>query len=118
MKHKRITELRDLLLDRLRANVPDLKVLGSMEKRLAGNLSLVFPNISGDSLVEVLGDRLALSTGSACSSSSSEPSHVIAALGVSDADAHAALRISIGRFNTREEIAQASDLLLSVVGGE
>ena len=57
---KRITELRNLLLDQLRANVPDLKVLGSMEKRLAGNLSLVFPNISGDSLVEVLGDRLAL----------------------------------------------------------
>ena len=43
---------------------------------------------------------------------------MIAALGISDADAHAALRISIGRFNTREEIAQAGDLLLSVVGGE
>ena len=115
---KRITELRDLLLDRLRANIPDLKVLGSMEKRLAGNLSLVFPNISGESLVEVLGDRLALSTGSACSSSSSEPSHVIKALGVNDADVHAALRISIGRFNTCEEIAQVGDLILSVVGGK
>ena len=111
---KRIIALRDLLLNQLRENIPELMVLGSMEHRLSGNLSLVFPNISGNSLVAALGDRLAVSTGSSCSSISSEPSHVIKALGVDDDIAGAALRISIGRFNTEEEIRQAAGLLLSI----
>ena len=111
---KRIAELRDLLLNRLREHIPNLMLLGNMEKRLSGNLSLVFPNISGNSLLAALGDRLAVSTGSSCSSTSSEPSHVVRALGVGDEVANAALRISIGRFNTQEEIEQAANLLLSV----
>ena len=116
-ENKRIIALRDLLLDQLRESVPELTILGSMEHRLSGNLSLIFPNISGNSLVEVLGDRLAVSTGSSCSSVSSEPSHVIRALGVGDDAASAALRISIGRFNTEEEIRQAAVLLLSIITG-
>ena len=112
-ENKRIIALRNLLLDRLREDVPGLMVLGSMEHRLSGNLSLIFPNISGNSLVSALGDRLAVSTGSSCSSIKSEPSHVIRALGVDDDVAGAALRISIGRFNTEKEIKQATDLLLS-----
>lgn len=113
-ENDRITALRDMFLNQLRESVPELKVLGSMEHRLAGNLSLIFPNVSGNSLIEALGDRLAMSTGSSCSSVSAEPSHVIRALGVSDEMANAALRISIGRFNTEEEIQQAAHLLLSI----
>ena len=113
-ENKRITTLRNLLLEQLRESVSGLTVLGSMEHRLSGNLSLIFPNISGNSLVEALGDRLAVSTGSSCSSVSSEPSHVIRALGVGDDAAAAALRISIGRFNTEEEIRQAAVLLVSI----
>ena len=113
-ENKRIIALRDLFLNQLRESAPELTILGSMEHRLSGNLSLIFPNISGNSLVEALGDRLAVSTGSSCSSVSSEPSHVIRALGVGDDVASAALRISIGRFNTEEEIQQAANLLLSI----
>lgn len=116
-ENERITGLRDLLLNRLRESVPGLLVVGSLEHRLAGNLSLIFPNVSGNSLVEALGDRLAMSTGSSCSSVHSEPSHVIKALGISDGLAGAALRISIGRFNTEEEIRRASDLLLPAASG-
>ena len=116
-ENKRITALRDLLLNQLRKNISELLVLGSMEHRLSGNLSLVFPNISGNSLVSALGDRLAVSTGSSCSSISSEPSHVIRALGVGDDIASSALRISIGRFNTDKEIRQAASLLLSIITG-
>ena len=114
---ERVTGFRDLLLDKLHKEVPDLLVLGNMENRLAGNLSLVFPFISGNNLVAALGGRLAVSTGSSCSSVSSEPSHVIKALGIGDEKAHAALRISIGRFNTEAEIEKAADLLLSVATG-
>ena len=116
-ENERITGLRDLLLNRLRESVPGLLVVGSLEHRLAGNLSLIFPNVSGNSLVEALGDRLAMSTGSSCSSVHFEPSHVIKALGISDGLAGAALRISIGRFNTEEEIRRASDLLLPATSG-
>lgn len=114
---KHITALRGLFLDRLLEQMPNIEVLGTMKKRLPGNLSLVFPNVSGDNLLTVLGDRLAISTGSSCSSIRSEPSHVVRALGRSDEGAHAAVRISIGRFNTEEEMEQAADLLLSVAVG-
>ena len=117
-ENERIIQLRDLLLNRLREKIPGLMVLGNMQKRLSGNLSLVFPNISGNSLVTALGERLAVSTGSACSSTTSEPSHVIRALGVTDDISSAALRISIGRFNTQEEVEQAANLILSVAVGE
>ncbi len=115
---ERLLALRDLLLARLQTSIPELQVLGSMKQRLPGNLSLVFPNVSGDHLLARLGERLAVSTGSSCSSSSTRPSHVIRALGVGEDVANAALRISIGRFNTKEEIEQAADMLLSVAAGE
>ena len=110
----RVKAMRDMMLDQLRESVPDIQVLGDMERRLPGNLSLIFPSISGNTLVAALGDRLAISTGSSCSSTSSAPSHVIEALGVGDAKSRAALRISIGRFNTEEEINQAATTLLTM----
>ena len=112
----RILELRELLLQKLLKAEPELAVLGNLEERLSGNLSLVFPKVSGNSLVAALGERLAVSTGSSCSSVTAEPSHVLKALPNVD-EAHAALRISIGRFNTKEEIEQAADLLLAVALG-
>ncbi len=114
---RRLAELRDLLLSRLQQNISDLRVLGSMEHRLPGNLSLVFPHVSGNTLVARLGEQLAISTGSSCSSISAEPSHVIRALGLGEAIASAALRISIGRFNTKDEIEQAADWLLTAATG-
>ena len=115
---KRIRRLRDMLLDQLLEVNPDIRVLGNFDKRLPGNLSLVFPDTTGNSIVAKLGDRLAVSTGSSCSSTSSEASHVIKALGIGNEMARAALRVSVGRFNTEEEMSQAADLLLSVTTKE
>ena len=111
----RIGGLRDLLLGRLRERLPGIVVLGSMEARLAGNLSLLFPGVAGSSVVAALGERLAVSTGSSCSSVRAEASHVIRALGVGDEVAGAALRVGIGRFNTEGEMERAADMLLAVV---
>ena len=111
----RIKDLRDTMLNRLQEAIPDVKVLGDLEKRLPGNLAMIFPNISGSKLINKLGNCIAMSTGSACSSTSSTPSHVVKALGVGDIKARAALRVSIGRFNTDIEINKTVDLLLSKI---
>ena len=113
---KRVSAMRERLLAELKSAIPDLIILGSMEHRLAGNLCLAIPNVSGDNLVAALGDRLAVSTGSSCSSSSAEPSHVVKALGLGDEIAQSSLRISIGRFNTDEEMKLATEWLLSAGG--
>ena len=113
---ERIRRLRDLFLGKLRETIPDLTVLGSMEKRLPGNLSLIFPGVSGHNVIAALGDRLAVSSGSSCSSSSSKPSHVVKALGFGDDVAQAALRVGIGRFNTNEEITRAAGWMASAAG--
>ncbi len=108
----RIAALRDRMLAHLRAAFDDLVVHGSLEHRVAGNLSVSIPGVEGQALVGSLGD-VALSTGSACTSGSSQPSHVLKALGVSDAVALSALRIGVGRFNTLEQIDRAAARLVA-----
>jgi cysteine desulfurase len=80
-----------------------VRVNGSMEHRLPGNLNLSFAHVDGESLLMSLPD-VALSTGSACSSATVAPSHVLRALGLTEDQAHSSLRFGIGRFNTEEEI--------------
>ena len=103
--------LRDRLLDHLRREIPDLGVNGSMAHRLPGNLNLTFPGVSAASLLTSLPD-LALSTGSACSSATPEPSHVLRALGLTAAQVLSSLRIGLGRFTTGEEIDYAAARLI------
>jgi cysteine desulfurase len=106
----RLTVLRNRLLSAIRAQVPDVQVNGDMDRRVSGNLNLRFPHISGDDLVTGL-KGLAISTGSACTSATVEPSYVLRALGLNEADAGASVRIGLGRFTTEEEIDRAATLL-------
>jgi cysteine desulfurase len=99
----RMRELRDRLLGQLESELTGTRVNGSMEYRLPNNLNVSFEAVSGASLLMSLTD-VALSTGSACSSATPEPSHVLRGLGVRDALAQASVRFGLGRFTTRDEI--------------
>jgi cysteine desulfurase len=110
----RIGALRDRLLARLRAAVPDLHVNGSLEHRLPNNLNVSFPGISGESLLVGI-DDICVSAGSACSSGSEEPPYVLVALGLDPELARASLRFGLGRTTTEAEIDYASDKVATVV---
>jgi cysteine desulfurase len=101
----RILALRDRLLDGLK-DVEEVYVNGDLDHRVPGNLNISFNFVEGESLMMALRD-LAVSSGSACTSASLEPSYVLRALGLNDELAHSSLRITIGRFTTEEEIDYA-----------
>ena len=111
---KRVAMLRHRLVGRLREADLPLTINGAMDQRLDGNLNVAFDGVPAHALLQAL-PELALSTGSACTSASVEPSYVLRALGVEDAAAAQSLRISIGRFNTAEEIDEAGRLLAAAV---
>jgi cysteine desulfurase len=103
----RLTALRERLKDGLLRHMDEVYVNGEGE-RLPGNTNLSFAYIEGESLMMALKD-IALSTGSACTSASLEPSHVLRALGMDENLIHASIRFGIGRFNTEEEIDYTID---------
>lgn len=110
---QRIAELRDLLLEGL-ADLPGVFLNGSSEQRIAHNLNLAFADVDGELLLLALKD-LALSSGSACTSASVEPSYVLRALGMTNALAQGSLRLSFGRFTTADEVKRAAQVLCTVV---
>jgi cysteine desulfurase len=110
----RLRDLRDDLLARLRQALPEVAVNGDAERRIAGNLNLRFPGIDADALVKAL-SGLAVSTGSACSSTAVEPSYVLRALGLSEAEAGASIRIGFGRFTSAAEVAAAAEQIIAAV---
>lgn len=101
-ENARILALRNRLWDGLKT-VEAINLNGSLEHRVAGNLNVSFAYVEGESLIMALKD-LAVSSGSACTSASLEPSYVLRALGLEDELAHSSIRFSIGRFTTQEEI--------------
>ena len=109
----RIAALRDELLERL-TQVGGLAVNGGSE-RLPGNLNVSFEGVDGEALVLRLRPQLSISTGSACSSTSLEPSHVLAAIGVTGMRAEGAVRISLGRSTTVAEVAVAGEAIAAAV---
>lgn len=111
---KRLTALRGRFHQRLLDAVPDAVLNGDPEERIAANLNLGFPGVDGEAIVEGL-DDVALSTGSACTSASVEPSYVLRALGIDDAIATASVRVGLGRFTTQAEVDFAADRLAQVV---
>ena len=112
-EQERIGALRDRFWQGVRG-LSGVSVNGSMSQRVAGNLNLSFADVDGENLLIALRD-LAVSTGSACTSVSIEPSYVLKAMGVSDALANSALRFSFGRFTTEAEIDFAIDKVCSVI---
>jgi cysteine desulfurase len=111
---KKIKILRNILLDELQKKIPDLIVNGSIEKRLPGNINLSFPSLKGQSIVTSM-PTVALSSGSACSSSTPKSSHVLKAIGLNDNLCNSSIRIGIGRFNTKDEITKASKAIIKAV---
>lgn len=99
----RLRGLRDRFLGAIQSRIPDVRINGDMENRLAGNLNLSFAGVNGEGLMRRLPD-LALSSGSACTSASLEPSYVLRAIGVENGIAHNSIRIGFGRFTTDEEV--------------
>lgn len=108
----RLQEMRDKLAAALLA-LPGTKVNGSMSARLPNNLNVTFSGVNGETFLLAL-RGLAVSTGSACTSASLNPSYVLKALGLSDSDAHSSIRISFGRFTTDEEIEAAIKIFTEV----
>ena len=107
---ERLRHLRDGLLRNLARRVPGLSVNGDLEQRLPGSLNLSFPGIPALTLIEAV-PSIAISTGSACTSASVEPSYVLRALGLPDTLANASIRIGLGRFTTAAEADFAADAL-------
>jgi cysteine desulfurase len=111
---KRMAFLRDRLRSKLEAGLDEVYINGSMEHRLPQNLNMSFLYVEGESLLMGIND-VAVSSGSACTSATLEPSYVLKALGLGDDLAHSSIRFGIGRFNTEEEIDYVADKLVDVV---
>ena len=112
--NERIRRLSDRLHDGLTAALPDIFLNGDRDQRYPGNLNFGFAYVEGESLMMGIKD-LAVSSGSACTSASLEPSYVLRALGVGEDLTHTSLRLGIGRFTTEAEIDYAIEALTNHV---
>jgi len=113
-ENERIRMLRDRLYAGLK-DIEEVHLNGDMDQRVPHNLNVSFNFVEGESLIMAIKD-LAVSSGSACTSASLEPSYVLRALGRSDELAHSSIRFSIGRFTTEEEVDYAIKLLHEKIG--
>ena len=115
-EYERISQLRDRLLDRILQQIEDVHLNGDREKRLPNNINISVEHVEGEALLMNLDlEGIAVSTGSACSAGSQEPSHVLKALRLSREFARGSLRLTLGRFTTEEEVDRVSDVLTSAV---
>lgn len=112
VENERVRALRDRLYQGL-LDIEEVYVNGDMENRIGANLNISFNYVEGESLMMAISD-LAVSSGSACTSASLEPSYVLRALGRDDELAHSSIRFTLGRFNTEEEV----DYAISVIKGQ
>jgi cysteine desulfurase len=110
----RLRKLRDRLKAGLEAKLDEVFINGSMEHRLPNNLNMSFAYVEGESLLMGIND-IAVSSGSACTSATLEPSYVLKALGVGEDLAHTSIRFGLGRFNTEEEVDYVTDKMVQVV---
>jgi cysteine desulfurase len=109
-----LVQLRERLRERIMSQLDEVYINGSVEHRLPGNLNLSFNFVEGEGLMMAIKD-VAVSSGSACTSASLEPSYVLRALGVGDELAHSSIRFGLGRFNTEEEVDYVGDLVVGKV---
>ena len=115
-KAKKISELRDYAIAEIEKRIPYCRLNGHRTKRLCGNINFSFEFIEGESLLLMLDIKgVAASSGSACTSGSLDPSHVLLGIGLKHEIAHGSLRISLGYQNTKEEIDYLLDILPSIV---
>lgn len=102
---KKVLELRNYFISRLKENVKDIKINGNLEKRLPGNINVTFKGKDALEILLKLDEYgICASSGSACSTGESTPSHVLTAIGLTQEEAFSTLRFTLGKENTREEI--------------
>ena len=111
---RRMAFLRDKLKERLTRDLDEVYINGNMEHHLPNNLNISFAFVEGESLLMGIND-IAVSSGSACTSATLEPSYVLKALGAGDDIAHSSIRFGLGRFNTEEEVDYVGDKVVDVV---
>src|SRR6202051_3703763 len=111
---KRLAFLRDKLKDRLMNSLDEVYINGTLEHRLPNNLNISFAYVEGESLLMGI-NEIAVSSGSACTSATLEPSYVLKALGAGDDLAHSSIRFGLGRFNTEEEVDYVAAKVIDVV---
>ena len=115
-KADRVAQLRDRLLEDIRQSLPDVVVNGDLERRVAGNLNISIPGTEGETLLLLLDMAgIACSSGSACASGATDPSHVLLSIGVPPDLARGSLRFSLGRGTTREEVESVIEALPGIV---
>ena len=113
---KYLQELRDYYINEVESRIPNVKLNGDRKMRLPGNANFSFKGVSGETLLLKLDEReMCASTGSACSSGSPEPSHVLIAIGLSKEDANSSLRTTFGEINTKEDVKELADSLVEIV---
>lgn len=110
----KLLALRERLRTKLQSRLEETFVNGSLEHRLPGNLNISFAFVEGEAMMMAIKD-VAVSSGSACTSASLEPSYVLRALGVGDELAHSSIRFGLGRFNTEEEVDYVAELVIGKV---
>jgi cysteine desulfurase len=114
IESKRLIAMRDHLRQKFEASLDYVHVNGSMEHHLPGNLNMSFVYVEGESLLMGIND-VAVSSGSACTSATLEPSYVLKALGLGDDVAHSSIRFGLGRFNTQAEVDYVADKIIDIV---
>jgi len=111
---KRIKELADILINSILSEYPNTKLNGSKKIRIPGNINFSFPFLNGMSIINSM-PQIAVSSGSACTSSSPQPSHVLNEIGIDKKESHTSVRIGIGRFNTNKDIKTASESIINAI---
>jgi cysteine desulfurase len=112
----KLTELRNYFLEKVKERIEDIRINGDLEHRLPGNINITFKYIEGEAILLLLDMKdIYVSTGSACSSASLTPSHVLEAIGVPMEEIHGSIRFTIGDFTTKEDLDYVVDSLVEVV---
>lgn len=116
-KHvKHCSELRDYMISEIEKRISDVCINGNREKRHPSNVNVTFKKIEGESILILLNSNgISVSTGSACSSKSLQPSHVLMAIGVNEEDIHGTIRFTVGDFTTKEDVDYTLDILENIV---
>lgn len=113
---KKVSGLRDYFIEQVKKNIPDVIVNGTMEGRHPGNANITFKYIEGESILILLNEKgISISTGSACSSKSLAPSHVLTALGIPVELIHGSIRFTVGDFTTKEDLDYTIECLTEIV---
>lgn len=113
-EYSKLKQMYEYFLNKITSNIDAVYLNGDKEKRFPGNINLSFAFVEGESIILGIKD-LAVSSGSACTSASLEPSYILKALGVSEELAHTSIRFGIGRYTTQEELEFATNLIISKI---